>query len=159
MDFLLRLGVTAPSIRKVNTFQKQVLKGKSYLKSHERHHEYPNPAIDGQMTEYLISRISKNGEKQFLRFEHLKVFVSPFSSSEVENLRKRPPQGFLRLQDLTAETRNLLKTLIQETLVSEMNLDYWRQEISKMRISRKDLVSWVNNGQDGKVVSIDMGQF
>ena len=44
------------------------------------------------------------------------------------------------------ETRDKIKQLFEETIRSEMNMDYWRMEVRDLGVTREDLAAWFGNG-------------
>jgi hypothetical protein len=57
----------------------------------------------------------------------------------------RIPKTHHSLGDLTVETRDKIKQLFEETIRSEMNMDYWRMEVRDLGVTREDLAAWFGN--------------
>lgn len=70
----------------------------------------------------------------------------PFSPVERKELLARIPKSHNKINDLTVETREKIKQLIEETMRSEMNMDHWRAKIASLSVTREDLAAWFGNG-------------
>jgi hypothetical protein len=139
--FLLMIGTTAP-IQKPD--------GYSGYKHFMNQLQFPNPPVTPNTCGYLISRmmfpVEMHPDDCFLSYERFEHFLLPFSHEDRKQLLSRLPKDHLMISNLTKETREKLKQLFEETIKSEMNMDFWRQEIKNLGVTREELAAWFGNG-------------
>ena len=82
----------------------------------------------------------------FLSYEKFEHFFLPFTHDDRKQLKSRMPKDHLGISNLTKETREKIKQIFEETIRSEMNMDYWRYEIKRLGVTREEVAAWFGNG-------------